>query len=974
MIINLQLRNEGKAEKNWPRFRFGVWLVLMLVLSAAKSYGQDSRLADKSNYLVTNNERNGYVSFQIPILDDQGNNEWVDANNKGYLYVTIKGGKPVKIMTYSSNSEHTDMPTAPAAMTLHIGSAVFKTTDGNKEGSAGKDYNYRFSRQGQYVTYMIFDWYYPPEYEGKVMDFSVGAYIAVYEGGTDNDYRFDGDIGTGGYNARDFSDPTLGAPTLSYTEVGKYQMTYNTTETPVKIWNSIANSWSNSTNKSGTLYAPIQDSKREYTFKVKYQLNQFYETNEHSVATTIKGFQQAKNFTAAEGANGNTLLTWSIVSENNCETGDNFEIQRAQKADFESPETVGTVDFDPNQTSYSFTDNSGNQNLNGTLYYRIRRTKQAASWGWSITQTAQITKDISHRNVVSATADRHEWSAASQAKISWDLEGIANNKVWSDGAELIVTRTMDYGKGTIKSVDLTASDEDIEKGYMIDNLDALCVKYSYTVRVKPGNTHFKAQEAVTATVTGDPIFPTEMGKVASLTVSKGYFPTYTSLQWTTDEKAIDQFQIMRRSVKEGQGEDDGWDILQTDAGGTQASYVYIDEHGLPGVVYEYQVRALTTCADETSVNRSEIVRGFRSPTGTISGQILFKYGDAMVGAEVLLTSAEPGLTTGQSLQFAGSTNSYMETTTAMTVPTDASIQLFVKPAAGNQNVTLLSWGRYRVGIQGGKAAISADGGANWQQTEAALPTNQFTQLTAVFDTDLSLYLYVDGEKVIETTASGHVGGSTEPANVTIGKSFNGYLDEIRLWELVLDEGKGDIKNTYNRLLTGNENGLVAYWRLNDPVTDETYDISYTGTNYHKNHAKLTGVKLSTDEHPTDGQLGLRGLTDGAGNYQITGVPYIGSQTSYVVTPSYTGHTFEPVSTTVTIGNQQPVAAGINFKDASAFTIRGYVFYDRRHLLGRWRQSGRRKQFPGDNRREWSIFFQRADRHTLGTDRKSEPCI
>lgn len=932
MIINLQLRNEGKAEKNWFRFRFGVWLVLMLVLSAAKSYGQvDRLLSDRSYYSVANNERNGYVSFQIPIFDDRGDNEWVYMNDgkcEGHLYVTVDG-KREEIITYGSESTAKDMPTAVAYMTLNLGSAVFKTTDGNKEHSAGT-YNYRFSRQGQYLTYMIFDWHYPPEYEGKVMNFSVGAYIAVNGEGDKNDYRFDGDIGTGGYNARDFSDPTLGTPTLSYTEVGKYQMTYNTTETPVEIWNSIDNKWSNSTNKSGTLYAPIQDSKREYTFKVKYQLNQFYKTNEysHSVATTIKGFQQAQNFKASAGENGNTSLTWSIFNkELNCETGDNFEIQRAQKADFESSESVGTVDFDPNRTSYSFTDNSGNQNLNGTLYYRIRRTKQAASWGWSISQKAQITKNISHRNVVSATAERHDWSAASQAKISWDLEGKANNKVWSDGAELIVTRTMDYGKGTIKSMDLTASAEDIKNGYMIDNLDALCVKYSYTVRVKPGNTHFKAQEAVTATVAGEPIFPTEMGKVASLTVSKGYFPTYTSLQWTTDEKAIDQFQIMRRSVKEGQGEDDGWDILQTDAGGTQASYVYIDEHGLPGVVYEYQVRALTTCADETSVNRSEIVRGFRSPTGTISGQILFKYGDAMVGAEVLLTSAEPGLTTGQSLQFAGSPSSYMETATAMTVPTDASIQLFVKPAAGNQNVTLLSWGRYRVGIQGGKAAISADGGANWQQTEAALPTDQFTQLTAVFDTDLSLYLYVDGEKVIETTASGHVGGSTEPADVTIGKSFNGYLDEIRLWERALDEGKGDIKNTYNRLLTGNENGLVAYWRLNDPVTDETYDISYTGTNYHKNHAKLTGVKLSTDEHPTDGQLGLRGLTDGAGNYQITGVPYIGSQTSYVVTPSYTGHTFEPVSTTVTIGNQQPVVAGTNFKDASAFTIRGYVFYE-----------------------------------------------
>lgn len=919
MITNLLLKTKNKAEKRWSRFGFGIWLILAMILAIGQeAKAQDRRLTTQSNYYVTNNT-NGYVTFRIPFFDDDGDNEYVKPGN-GSLYIQVDGGDKLKILTYGSDTGGKDVPEPVAKMTLHKGCAIFKTKSGNEEVHEGVYCEYKFVRDGEYVTWLTFDWYYPSDYEAKEMRFSVDATVTF--NGSGGPFYFNKEIGTGGYNARKFSDPTLGDPALS-TEVGKYQMIYNTTETPVQIWNSIANQWSNSTDKSGTLYAAIQDTKREYTFKVKYQLNQFYLSNEHSVTKTIRAFHQAQSFNAVDAENGNTLLTWSIANnESNCETGDNFEIQRADNPSFDSPESIGTVGFLSTQTNYTFTDKSGNLNLNGTIYYRIRRTKQPA-WGWNVSQQYSIVKNVSHRNVVSATAT---WNKDSrQSTVSWKLDDIANNKVWSEGAKVIVTRSMDYGNGTITKTELIVGDADIKKGFIVDNLDVLCVKYSYTVHVKPGNTHFEAQTPVTAT--GDKIFPTEMGNITSLTVSKGYYPTYTSLQWTTDEKAVDQFQIMRRTFQQGQGNDEGWETLDTKEGGAQASYVYTDDHGLPGVIYEYQVRALTKCADETSESRSDIVRGFRSPTGSISGQILFKYGDAMVGAEVLVTPADPSLTAGQSLKFAGNTNSCMETVTEMTIPTDASIQLFVKPATENQDVTLLSWGHYRVGVQKGKAAISADKGANWQTTDATLPTNQFTQLTAVFDTEHSLYLYVGGEKVVDVAASGKVAAQTGKAQVTIGKSFNGYIDEIRLWERALDAGKGDIKNTYNRLLVGNESGLAAYWRLNDPVADEAYDISYTGTNYHKNHATLKGIELST-EHPTDdGQLGLRALTDEAGNFQITGVPYVGNETSYTVTPSYPGHTFEPTSTKVTIGNQQPVVAGTNFKDASAITIEGYVFYE-----------------------------------------------
>ena len=80
-------------------------------------------------------------------------------------------------------------------------------------------------------------------------------------------------------------------------------------------------------------------------------------------------------------------------------------------------------------------------------------------------------------------------------------------------------------------------------------------------------------------------------------------------------------------------------------------------------------------------------------------------------------------------------------------------------------------------------------------------------------------------------------------------------------------------------------------------------------------------------YPTEGQLSLRVFTDSAGNFQITGVPYVGEETTYTVTPTYPGHTFNPTSQDVVIGNKQPVVSSVKFTDSSAILIQGSVFYE-----------------------------------------------
>lgn len=87
-------------------------------------------------------------------------------------------------------------------------------------------------------------------------------------------------------------------------------------------------------------------------------------------------------------------------------------------------------------------------------------------------------------------------------------------------------------------------------------------------------------------------------------------------------------------------------------------------------------------------------------------------------------------------------------------------------------------------------------------------------------------IYVDGvSKTFDT--SGTVGTSvfngTAPFEIGTDASrtyyYDGLIDDVRVWN---DIRTGtEISDNYQKELVGNEAGLVAYWKLNDSLLDET---------------------------------------------------------------------------------------------------------------------------------------------------------
>jgi hypothetical protein len=60
-------------------------------------------------------------------------------------------------------------------------------------------------------------------------------------------------------------------------------------------------------------------------------------------------------------------------------------------------------------------------------------------------------------------------------------------------------------------------------------------------------------------------------------------------------------------------------------------------------------------------------------------------------------------------------------------------------------------------------------------------------------------------------------------NTIDSRYFKGTVDEVRIWNVV--RSAVEIKATMNQLLTGNETGLVAYWRFDEPGARRLLDSS-----------------------------------------------------------------------------------------------------------------------------------------------------
>jgi hypothetical protein len=299
---------------------------------------------------------------------------------------------------------------------------------------------------------------------------------------------------------------------------------------------------------------------------------------------------------------------------------------------------------------------------------------------------------------------------------------------------------------------------------------------------------------------------------------------------------------------------------------------YLDFNVQAGEFYEYSIVAKNGFGQGSQIKYV----GFVNPNGVVSGKIETGSGNPVPGVEVRLTPL-----TGASLLFDG-INGQLCVSYNEKLPTSAfTVSAYVKLGLKNNETGIIDWGSglnknwwiTTTGISESKGYIFHIGNGTGSDTlkyylpidQINLPNNpdNWHQITMVYNGS-AMSVMVDGSFVGTKPAT----ISREKQHLNIGSKnsgsfFKGNLDDVRIYNRPLTET--EIKATKNRTVSKTENGLVAYWKMDEGIGAKAFDNANTPTN-----ANIYGGVTFSNDKP---EVYNAGISDVTGYYSIDGVNY-----------------------------------------------------------------------------------------------------
>ena len=143
------------------------------------------------------------------------------------------------------------------------------------------------------------------------------------------------------------------------------------------------------------------------------------------------------------------------------------------------------------------------------------------------------------------------------------------------------------------------------------------------------------------------------------------------------------------------------------------------------------------------------------------------------------------------------------------------------------------------GTNDDKLRFTTFGIKDYDTSTGSIPVNTWTHVAVVFDLNNDAHFYINGD-FIQTVSGPERANSTDadlligrlgPASPTIGsgiESWNGLMDDGRFWQTARTAKQ--IKANYNKVLTGNENLLSVYLKLDENSGQTAYDSTANGLN------------------------------------------------------------------------------------------------------------------------------------------------
>ena len=402
--------------------------------------------------------------------------------------------------------------------------------------------------------------------------------------------------------------------------------------------------------------------------------------------------------------------------------------------------------------------------------------------------------------------------------------------------------------------------------------------------------------------------------------SKGYYSDRVELSWSVanNENFVNQFKIYRKIA----GSADDSIVIETVNSG---SNIHNDFLALAGVLYKYTIVAESQCEQTTLKSNPASVIGFRSPIGTISGQVSFAGGIAVEGVKLSANSSSGN--TGYALNLDGSASLAIPYAANLNSVNGFTTEIWIKPTSqtgyfdivNRPGVFMLKHDNSNYEfevfpISGPSVKVSL--------SDALVNLNNFNQLTASLHED-TMRIFLNGNLASQAFfPSANLAQNTNGIN--IGDGFEGVLDEFRYW--IKGKSPAAVNQDFSRLMNGGESNLVVYLKMNENSGSFAYDFSRTSvTNFNKNHASFIGSPSWTSDIPSSSQLAIASYTNAQGNYVLS-VPYSGTGETFVLTPSYLTHVFDPSTRAIFVGEGSTVFNNIDFDDISSFTVQGRLIY------------------------------------------------
>ncbi|MCL2289939.1 MAG: cadherin-like beta sandwich domain-containing protein, partial [Bacteroidetes bacterium] len=460
-----------------------------------------------------------------------------------------------------------------------------------------------------------------------------------------------------------------------------------------------------------------------------------------------------------------------------------------------------------------------------------------------------------------------------------------------------------------------------------------CDAYKYRVGISAFNTAFQ-RESEEARITGN----TKFTVAEPFKATKGEYANYVRLQWKVDRisgGSPETFRVFRRVANTN----DQFIELETVTSNSATVY-WNDNNALTGVYYEYRVTLYQVCSGNETPLETKTDIGFTQAFGVVSGRVTYGTGNAVQGVNTLVrrNDLQQGESQYHSLKSTGGGQKFewlADQTYFNNIWTSKNwtLQFWVNPESSNTGTNIMGYiggnAISMTAVSGGYQIYTAMGTAYRSEI---IPAHHFSHIVITRSGDnVKIYtvcdqnrdsIYIKNTSFTYTTATNQMAADCK---ISFGHNFRGNIDDVRFWNRSLSEA--EITRDYSRRLAGNESGLRGYWTFDENLTDYAFDMSRVGTVYNGNHATTNTLVFDNKIPDEKYQLALKGITDADGNYQISGIPYVGEGTSYSIVPSLGVHQFNPTQQLRYISPNSMVHNATDFTDISSFTVSGYVVYE-----------------------------------------------